>query len=289
MLLKLPLPLTSLHRNTTLQLQRLKIQKKRQKKSKNHKDLKLDMSALSPIVSGAPDNRGDATAIPDREVRPWESTLSSNASSNTTEVVKESPDSPDETMINPAEIDPPMPKSPFFPPTEVKKPPVKKRYAKRTKKSSRRKLFDVTTSLDDDSKLSSKNFVPFSPSQKSSKESTQQSEDLLTEIFGPGENEKRPTLIFKSWAEATVPLEEMLEIKDFIARRPFDHKQVARETYDVMVSGNQQVCTALERKTGIMAWNMLKIANRQFTELVFNGQGDNTVDAIIIEDSQSQN
>ena len=107
----------------------------------------------------------------------------------------------------------------------------------------------------------------------------------MTEMFGPSENELRLTQVSHSWREATVPFEEMMEIRDFIKRRPFDHRQVAKEMYDVMMSGNFEVCKSLEEKTGIHAWNMLKVAKGMFTDLVYDNKGENTEDAIIVEDS----
>ena len=176
--------------------------------------------------------------------------------------IKESPDSPDETMIPAHEIDPPMPESPLFPPSEPKRPPPKKRYAKKTKKC-RRKLFESNTTSNSDSELSSKNYVPIpsepnTPQTVKSENDKEESMDLMTEMFGPAENELRPTQVYNSWAEATVPFEEMMQIRDFIKRRPFDHKNVAQELYDIMMSGNFTVCESLEKKTGIKSWNMLK-------------------------------
>ena len=132
------------------------------------------------------------------------------------------------------------------------------------------------------------NFVPL-PSEDStptvkSKNDKEESMDLMTEMFEPSENELRPTQVYHSWAEATVPF-EMIEIRDFIKRRPFDQRQVAQEMYDVMMFGNFEVCKSLEEKTGIHAWNMLKVAKGMFTDLVYNNKGETSEDAIIVEDS----
>ena len=105
----------------------------------NMEEIGMNFSGLSPIIAGAPDHRGDArrdeTAIPDSQVNSEGEIveeeeepdvmveLQMNRSysgfhvlSAKTKDDKESPDSPDETMIPPHEIDPPVPESPLFPP-----------------------------------------------------------------------------------------------------------------------------------------------------------------------------
>ena len=179
------------------------------KKRRKTEAVPLDFSGISPILAGAPDHRGDAhsrdqTVIPNTQI---------NSEGEIIEE-KESPDSPDETMIPAHEIDPPMPESPLFPPSEPNRPPPKKRYAKKTKKC-RRKLFESNTS-NSDSELSSKNYVPIpsetnSPQTVKSENDKEESMDLMTEMFGPAENELRPTQVYGSWAEATVPFDEMID------------------------------------------------------------------------------